>query len=59
VKRKKLTDEDIVSVVKDQAKTFAEDQVYRELDAWRKRAKIQYSAAYAPAPAESIPKISY
>ena len=36
---KKLTDEDILSVVR--AKTFAEDQMYRELDAWRKRAKIQ------------------
>ncbi len=36
---KKLTDEDILSVVR--AKTFAEDQMYRELDSWRKRAKIQ------------------
>ena len=51
VKRKKLTDEDILSVVKEQAKTSAEDQMYQELDAWRKRAKIQYSAAYAPASA--------
>lgn len=47
VKRKKLTDEDILSVVKEQAKTFADDQMYRELDAWRKQARIQYSAAYA------------
>jgi hypothetical protein len=38
---KKLTDEDILSVVKEQAKTLAEDQMYQELDAWRKRAKIQ------------------
>ena len=51
VMRKKLTDEDILSVVKEQAKTSAEDQMYQELDAWRKRAKIQYSAAYAPASA--------
>ena len=49
VMRKKLTDEDILSVVKEQAKTSAEDQMYQELNAWRKRAKIQYSAAYAPA----------
>ena len=41
VKRKKLTDEDILSVVKEQAKNSAEDQMYQELDAWRKRAKIQ------------------
>ena len=47
--RKKLTDEDILSVVKEQAKTVAKDQMYQELDAWRKRAKIQYSAAHAPA----------
>jgi hypothetical protein len=51
VKRKKLTDEDMLSVVKEQAKTSAEDQMYEELDAWRKRAKIQYSAGYAPAAA--------
>jgi hypothetical protein len=51
VKRKKLTDEDILSVVKEQAKTSAEDQMYEELDAWRKRAQIEYSAAYAPASA--------
>jgi len=51
VKRKKLTDEDILSVVKEQVKTSADDQIYQELDAWRKRAKIQYSAAYAPASA--------
>jgi len=49
VMRKKLTDEDILSVLR--AKSFAEDQMYQELDAWRKRAKIQYSAAYAPASA--------
>ena len=55
VKRKKLTDEDILSVVKEQARTSAEDQMYQELDAWRKRAKIQYSAAYAPAYAQSNP----
>ena len=41
VMRKKLTDEDILSVVKEQAKTYVEDQMYQELDAWRKRAKIQ------------------
>jgi len=51
VKRKKLTDEDIRSVVTEQATTSAADQVYQELNAWRKRAKIQYSAAYAPASA--------
>jgi hypothetical protein len=49
VMRKKLADEDILSVLR--AKSFAEDQTYRELDAWRKRAKIQYSAAFAPASA--------
>ena len=51
VLRKKLTDEDILSVVKEQAKNFAEDQMYQELNAWRKQAKIQYSAPYAPASA--------
>ena len=51
VKRKKLTDDEMLSVVKEQATTSAADQVYQELDAWRKRAKIQYSAAYAPASA--------
>ena len=35
-------------IEKEQAKTSAEDQMYEELDAWRKRAKIQYSAASAP-----------
>ncbi len=43
VMRKKLTDEDILSIVKEQAKTSAEEQMNRELDAWRKRAKIQYN----------------
>ena len=51
VKRKRLTDEDILPVVKEWAKTSAEVQMYQELDAWRKRAKIQYSAAYARASA--------
>ncbi len=51
VKRKKLTDEDILSIAKEQAKTSAVDQMNRELGAWRKRAKIQYSAAYARASA--------
>jgi hypothetical protein len=51
VKRKKLTDQDILSVAKEQAKTSAEDQMSQELDAWRKRAKIQYSAASAAASA--------
>jgi hypothetical protein len=49
VMRKKMTDEDIQSKVKEQALAFAENQMYQELDAWRKRAKIEYSAAYAPA----------
>ncbi len=48
VKRKKLTDEDILRIVKERAKTFAEDQMYQELNAWRRQAKIQYNAAYAP-----------
>ena len=48
VMRKKLTDEEILLLVKERAKTSAEDQMYQELDAWRKRAKIQYSAASAP-----------
>ncbi len=39
VMRKKLPDEYILSLVR--AKNFAEDQMHRELDAWRKRAKIQ------------------
>jgi parvulin-like peptidyl-prolyl isomerase len=47
VKRKKLTDEDILSRVKEQAKAAAENQMYQELDAWRKKSKIEYSAAYA------------
>jgi hypothetical protein len=51
VMRKKLTEEDILAVVKEQAKNFAEDQMYQELDAWRKKAKIQYSVGYAPATA--------
>jgi parvulin-like peptidyl-prolyl isomerase len=42
VMRKNLTEEDILTVVKEQAKNLAEDQMYQELDAWRKRAKIQY-----------------
>jgi hypothetical protein len=44
VMRKKLTEEDILSVVREQAKTFAEDQMYQELDAARKQAKIQYGS---------------
>ena len=55
VMRKKLTDEDILSVVKEQAKISAEEQMYQDLNAWRKRAKIQYSAAYAPPSAPSNP----
>ncbi|MGO8689062.1 MAG: peptidylprolyl isomerase [Thermoguttaceae bacterium] len=51
VKRKKLTDDELLSAVKEQAKTAAEDQMYQELDVWRKQAKIQYSAGYAPASA--------
>jgi hypothetical protein len=51
VMRKKLTEDDILSVVKEQAKTFAEDQMYQELDAWRKQVKIQYGSPSAPAPA--------
>ncbi len=47
VMRKKLTDEDILSVVKEEAKTFAANQMYQELDVWRKRAKIQRSPASA------------
>ena len=31
----------ILSVVKEQAKTFAENLMYQELDAWRKRAAVQ------------------
>ena len=48
VKRKKMRDEDILSVVKEQAKTFAEDQMYQNSSV-RKRAKIQYIAGSAPA----------
>ncbi len=51
VMRKKMTDEDIQSKVKEEALAYAENQMYQELIAWRKRAKIEYSAAYAPAPA--------
>jgi parvulin-like peptidyl-prolyl isomerase len=52
VMRKKLTEEDILSVVKDQADTLAQDQVLEEFKAAGERAKIQYGppAASAPAP---------
>ena len=51
VMRKKLTEEDIQSVVKDQAKDSAEEQVYQEFKTARDRAKIQYAPPPASAPA--------
>jgi Fe-S cluster biosynthesis and repair protein YggX len=56
VMRKKLTEEDILSVIKNEAKNFAEEQMYKELDETRRRAKIQYSTTPASAPAPSPAK---
>ena len=53
VMKKKLTEEDILTVVKEETKNLVEDQVFQEYKATRGRAKIQYGlpAASAPAPA--------
>jgi hypothetical protein len=53
VMRKKLTEEDIVSVVKEEARYAAQGQVFQEFMAARNQAKILYGfpPASAPAPA--------
>jgi len=51
VMRKKLTEEEIMSVVKEQAKSSAEDQAYQEFKTMRERTKIQEGSLTASASA--------
>ena len=51
VMRKKLTEADILSVVKEQETNSADEQMYKELRTARERAKIQYGMPSASAPA--------
>ena len=51
VMKKKLTEEDILTAVKEQARSLMEDQVFQEYKATRERAKIQYGSPSASAPA--------
>lgn len=53
--RKKLSEEDILSVVKEQVTDFAEEQVHQELKAARDRANIQFGSPPASAPAPASP----
>ena len=53
VMRKKLTEEDVLSVVKEQAKDSVEEQVYQEYKAARDRAEVLFGSPPASAPASA------
>ena len=55
VMRKELTQDDVLSVVKEQAKDSVEDQVYQEFKAARDRAEILYGSPPASAPSSASP----